>query len=147
MVQKVRIPPVVTVTPTEFINGKGDFPELSEIAVGSWIDGTLSTWAGEEDESLGWKRLVEARKSLVEFEIANPTHPGLPTAWESLYIAEGSDWFWWYGLDQDSGYDELWDLLFKTHLSNIYRAVDLDLPVYLQDIWTSPAIQTFKIVL
>ena len=133
-------PSVVTVTPTEFINDKGDFPELSEIAVGSWIDGTLSTWAGEEDESLGWKRLVEARKSLVEFESANPTHPGLPTAWESLYIAEGSDWFWWYGLDQDSGYDELWDLLFKTHLSNIYRAVDLDLPVYLQDIWTSPAI-------
>ena len=57
-----------------------------------------------------------------------------------MYIAEGSDWFWWYGLDQDSGYDELWDLLYKTHLSNIYRAIGLDLPVYLQDIWTSPAI-------
>ena len=133
-------PSVLTVTPAEFISDKDNFPELSEIAVGSWIDGTLSTWAGEEDESLAWKRLVEARKALVEFESTNPDHPGLSTAWESLYIAEGSDWFWWYGLDQDSGYDELWDLLYKTHLSNIYRAIDLDLPIYLQDIWTSPAI-------
>ena len=133
-------PSVLTVTPAEFISDKENFPELSEIAVGSWIDGTLSTWAGEEDESLAWKRLVEARKALVEFESNNPNHPGLSTAWESLYIAEGSDWFWWYGLDQDSGYDELWDLLYKTHLSNIYRAIDLDLPIYLQDIWTSPAI-------
>ena len=69
-------PSVVTVTPSEFISDSENLPELSEIAVGSWIDGTLSTWAGEEDESLAWKRLVEARKALVEFESANPTHPG-----------------------------------------------------------------------
>jgi len=84
--------------------------------------------------------LVEARQALVEFEAANPNDPGLPAAWESLYIAEGSDWFWWYGLDQDSGYDENWDVLFKVHLSNIYRAINLDLPPYLQDLWTNPAV-------
>ena len=78
-------------------------------------------WAGEPEESLGWQRLVEARQALVAFEEDNPNHPGLDKAWESLYIAEGSDWFWWYGLDQDSGYDENWDVLFKVHLSNIYR--------------------------
>ena len=69
-----------------------------------------------------------------------PNDPGLPAAWESLYIAEGSDWYWWYGLDQDSGYDENWDVLFKVHLSNIYRAINLDLPPYLQDLWTNPAV-------
>ena len=63
----------------------------------------------------------------------------MSNAWESLYIAEGSDWFWWYGLDQDSGYDENWDVLFKVHLSNIYRAINLDLPPYLQDLWTGAA--------
>ena len=84
--------------------------------------------------------MVEARQKLVAFEEDNPNDPGLEAAWESLYIAEGSDWFWWYGLDQDSGYDENWDVLFKVHLSNIYRAVNLDLPPYLQDLWTNPAI-------
>jgi hypothetical protein len=115
-------------------------PEIQTIGTGSWIDGTLRTWAGEEEESLGWQRLVEARQALVEFEESNPNDPGLSAAWESLYIAEGSDWYWWYGLDQDSGYDENWDVLFKVHLSNIYRAINLDLPPYLQDLWTNPAV-------
>ena len=98
-------------------------------------DGTLRTWAGEEEESLAWQRLVD-RQALVEFEESNPNDPGLSAAWESLYIAEGSDWYWWYGLDQDSSYDENWDVLFKVHLSNIC-AINLDLPPYLQDLWTN----------
>ncbi len=34
-------------------------------------------------------------------------------AWESLYIAEGSDWFWWYGDDHSSENDEIFDFLFR----------------------------------
>ena len=133
-------PTVVTTTPGEFLADDPDLPRIETIGTGSWIDGTLSTWAGEADESLAWQRLVEARRALVAFEADNPDDPGLDLAWESLYIAEGSDWYWWYGLDQDSGYDEMWDVLFKVHLSNIYRAINLDLPPYLQDLWTNPAL-------
>ena len=133
-------PTIVTTTPSEFLTKGTDLPAIQTIGTGSWIDGTLRTWAGEEEESLAWQRLVEARKALVEFEASHPNDPGLSAAWESLYIAEGSDWYWWYGLDQDSGYDENWDVLFKVHLSNIYRAINLDLPPYLQDLWTNPAI-------
>ena len=104
-------PTIVTTTPSEFLATNPDLPAIDTIGTGSWIDGTLRTWAGEPEESLGWQRLVEARQALVAFEEDNPTHPGLANAWESLYIAEGSDWFWWYGLDQDSGYDENWDVL------------------------------------
>ena len=132
-------PTIRTMTPSEFLEDNQATQSIDVINEGSWIDGTLSTWAGEEEESLAWQRLVEARKALVAFEADNPTHSGLTSAWESLYIAEGSDWFWWYGLDQDSGYDELWDTLFKVHLSNIYKAVGLDLPPYLLDLWTNPA--------
>jgi alpha-amylase/alpha-mannosidase (GH57 family) len=133
-------PTVVTTTPAEFLAEERELPEISTIGTGSWIDGTLSTWAGEAEESLAWQRVIEARQSLVSFETENPSHPGLADAWESLYIAEGSDWYWWYGLDQDSGYDETWDVLFKVHLSNIYRSINLELPPYLQDLWTNPAI-------
>ena len=133
-------PTIVTTTPSEFLEKNTTLPEIQTIGTGSWIDGTLRTWAGEEEESLGWQRLIEARQELVAFEELNPNHPGLTAAWESLYIAEGSDWYWWYGLDQDSGYDENWDVLFKVHLSNIYRAVNLELPPYLQDLWTNPAV-------
>ena len=133
-------PTIVTTTPGEFLEKNLTLPEIDVIGTGSWIDGTLSTWAGEAEESLAWQRLVEARQALVAFEAENPNHSGLDDAWESLYIAEGSDWFWWYGLDQDSGYDEMWDVLFKVHLSNIYRAINIDLPPYLQDLWSNPAL-------
>lgn len=44
----------------------------------------------------------------------------LEKAWEELYIAEGSDWFWWYGEDHSSAQDTLFDYLFRKHLRNVY---------------------------
>ena len=41
-------------------------------------------------------------------------------AWDEIYIAEGSDWFWWYGDDHSSAQDALFDYLFRKHLQNIY---------------------------
>jgi alpha-amylase/alpha-mannosidase (GH57 family) len=41
-------------------------------------------------------------------------------AWEEIYIAEGSDWFWWYGDDHSSAQDALFDSLFRKHLQNVY---------------------------
>src|SRR5262249_9179240 len=41
-------------------------------------------------------------------------------AWEEIYIAEGSDWFWWYGDEHSSAQDALFDYLFRKHLQNVY---------------------------
>lgn len=41
-------------------------------------------------------------------------------------MAEGSDWFWWFGEDQDSGNDDKFDDLFRTHLKNIYRGLGVE---------------------
>ncbi|HXG11368.1 MAG TPA: glycoside hydrolase family 57 protein [Gemmataceae bacterium] len=53
--------------------------------------------------------------------------PGLPVslsaverAWEEIYIAEGSDWFWWYGDEHSSAQDNVFDYLFRKHLQNVY---------------------------
>jgi hypothetical protein len=40
-----------------------------------------------------------------------------------MYAAEGSDWFWWFGTDQDSGSDDRFDDLFRLHLKAVFRAV------------------------
>ena len=52
--------------------------------------------------------------------------PGLTTAAlararEEMLIAEGSDWFWWYGDDHSSDHDLAFDELFRRHVRNIYR--------------------------
>jgi len=47
---------------------------------------------------------------------------------EEILIAEGSDWFWWYGDDHSSPHDEEFDSLFRTHLRNAYRRLQVPVP-------------------
>ena len=54
--------------------------------------------------------------------------PALARAWEEIYIAEGSDWFWWYGDDHSSPQDALFDHLFRKHLRNVYTLLGCDPP-------------------
>ena len=48
----------------------------------------------------------------------------LARAREEMLIAEGSDWFWWYGDDHSSDHDLEFDELFRRHVRNVYRALD-----------------------
>jgi hypothetical protein len=55
----------------------------------------------------------------------------LRRAWEELYIAQGSDWFWWLGDDHSSSQDPLFDYLFRKHLQNVYRLLGDEPPAEL----------------
>ena len=57
-----------------------------------------------------------------------PTPASLARAREEIFIAEGSDWFWWYGDDHSSEHDLEFDDLFRRHLRNVYRALDRPIP-------------------
>jgi hypothetical protein len=46
-----------------------------------------------------------------------------------MYIAEGSDWFWWYGADQDSGDDASFDRQFRDTLREMYTTLGAEVPV------------------
>jgi len=46
----------------------------------------------------------------------------------SLYAAEGSDWFWWYGDDHFSPHSDRFDRLFRQHLMNVYRLLEQEPP-------------------
>ncbi|MGC9529188.1 MAG: glucodextranase DOMON-like domain-containing protein [Candidatus Bipolaricaulaceae bacterium] len=105
---------VRTVTPGDYLAAQGAPDRLPALPVRSWA-GDLSTWRGEPEEDRAWEELAAAREAVFA------RHPG-PEAREALYAAEGSDWFWWYGDDQDSGTDDLYDWLMKAHLVGAYRA-------------------------
>jgi alpha-amylase/alpha-mannosidase (GH57 family) len=118
---------------------------LAFLATGSW-DGTnsLQTWQGEEEEQVGWARLVRARQAVVDFTIAQEgrdfvdpvaSSPEVKAAWEAVFAAEGSDWFWWYGRDQDSGADGQFDILFKEHLRAAYLLAGATPPVDVTTRW------------
>jgi hypothetical protein len=76
-------------------------------------------------------------------ETEDPNHIN-KEAWESIYIAEGSDWFWWYGDDHSSENDEIFDFLFRENLANVYRFLHkeppeiLSIPIIVEDRETRP---------
>ena len=49
-------------------------------------------------------------------------------AFEELLIAEGSDWCWWYGPEHDSVNRVEFDQLYRSHLANVYRFLELSPP-------------------
>ena len=50
-----------------------------------------------------------------------PSRPSkLRQAWKEMLIAEGSDWFWWFGDSHSCAQDDLFDQLFRKHLQNVY---------------------------
>lgn len=93
---------------------------------GSWVDGSFTTWIGDRAKNKAWELLTEARVTLAKHPEA--TEKNNPEAWEALYAAEGSDWFWWFGEGHSSSHDRIFDRLFREHLSAIYRALNEPIP-------------------
>jgi alpha-amylase/alpha-mannosidase (GH57 family) len=112
-------------------------PAMDWLWPGSWINANFDTWIGEREENQAWEYLRQTRVDLQKSGVARPDPhdkaPGKGTrkwhaymAWEEMYAAEGSDWFWWYGADQIApGGDKPFDTGFLAHLRNVYRFAQL----------------------
>lgn len=112
-------------------------PRVYDLFEASWIDengsrpgNDLGTWIGEVEENRGWDRLRETREWLDSIKATPERHP---KAFEALYAAEGSDWFWWFGEDQSSDSDAEFDDLFRNHLKAVYGALRRKSPLSLGD--------------
>jgi len=99
--------------------------ELQGIFPGSWIDANFYIWIGHVDDQRAWSQLAEARQAL---ESATVDAESLVSAREEILIAEGSDWFWWYGDDHSSAHDLEFDDLFRRHVRNAYRLMQRAIP-------------------
>ncbi len=103
--------------------------ELSSIFPGSWIDANFYIWIGHPDDQRAWSQLADARLLLDEAAGGAGVDPGdLAQAREEVLIAEGSDWFWWYGDDHSSANDREFDDLFRRHLRNAYSLLHRPVP-------------------
>ena len=101
--------------------------ELTGMFPGSWIDANFYIWIGHADDHRAWGQLADARDAL-ESPAAGVGAGALAQAREELLIAEGSDWFWWYGDDHSSDHDMEFDDLFRRHLRNVYRLLHRPVP-------------------
>jgi alpha-amylase/alpha-mannosidase (GH57 family) len=105
---------------------------IHKLFAGSWISHNFAIWIGHREDNAAWDCLSMAREHLKAAAARGDVPPEtLSRAWEELYIAEGSDWFWWYGDDHSSALDALFDQLFRKHLQNVYTLLGDAVPAIL----------------
>ncbi len=134
-------PSLETVLVSEFLE-KSEPILLEELSSGSWINRNFDLWIGEPTKNVAWLYLDKTRTKLEEVKkrlLSEAKNPKAKAAAEELinkakqeiFIAQGSDWFWWYGEPNESGNDHIFDYLFRAHLKNVYKILNEPHPGYL----------------
>ncbi len=126
---------ISTTTPSRYLASYPPRERLRSLHAGSWIGGDFSIWIGGREENRAWELLRSAREEVAREEEEVGRTPQVEAALEHLYVAEGSDWFWWLGDQFESSYSEEFDALFRARIRAAYevlgRAVprEVDLPI------------------
>ncbi|MBI5267327.1 MAG: hypothetical protein HY851_08855, partial [candidate division Zixibacteria bacterium] len=125
-------PAIKTVTFSEAVGAIEPRP-LPSLFAGSWINHNFSIWIGHDEDNTAWDLLSQVRATLVEFERAHPDFDRgrLSAAWNQIYVAEGSDWCWWYGDDHRTLYRDQFDRTYRRHLTAVCEALGLPAPAEL----------------
>ncbi|MBN3033916.1 MAG: glycoside hydrolase [Candidatus Saganbacteria bacterium] len=123
-------PLIKTVRVSDYLAQNPPQRKVPQLFAGSWINSNFKIWIGHDEDNQAWAHLSRARLAL-----AGAASGDLATAWQEIYIAEGSDWCWWYGDDHASENDSAFDALFRRHLKNVYNLIgrlppkELDVPI------------------
>ncbi len=126
---------IQTVSVDEYLDMFPEQRKIDDLWPGSWFSPDFATWIGEPEETKAWNYLGKTRSFLSAYDLqkrkkADPEK--LAAAVEAMYFAEGSDWFWWYGQDQDSGVDEYFDEAYRSLLGSVYTILGEEVPEYLK---------------
>lgn len=116
----------------DFVRENPATDRIGHLFAGSWISHNFAIWIGHHEDVKAWELLHETRDFLKRTAAEGRIPPEtLARAWEEIDIAEGSDWYWWFGEDHSSALDALFDQLFRKHLQNVYALLGVPAPVHL----------------
>jgi hypothetical protein len=123
------------VVPTRMCDYLEEFPatdKLGHLFSGSWISHNFGIWIGHPECNRGWDLVHETRAHLsATIAEKKKTPKQIERARRELQIAEGSDWFWWFGDSHSSPQQDLFDRLFRKHLQNVYVVLEDPVPTEL----------------
>ncbi len=120
-----------TVLISDYIETDKHKKTLKKIYSGSWIDKTFQYWIGESEKNKAWAYLKQTKDDFDAYVKTHKDDENIKYARREILIAEGSDWFWWYGEPNNSGQDFVFDYMFRERLKNVYVILGLKYPDYL----------------
>jgi alpha-amylase/alpha-mannosidase (GH57 family) len=118
---------VETVRLGDMVRSSSARPLLKKIHPGSWIRGDFTTWIGHSGDNKAWGLVSGARAALVA-GASQLSEENRRSAWRSIYAAEGSDWFWWYGGEHTCREETEFDALFRSHIRRVYELLGAHVP-------------------
>ncbi len=111
---------------------------LDYIYPGSWVNGNLGMWVGEEQKNKAWVLLCNAKEEFLKWVnglMDNEKNRNnkiikkrINSALRLLMAAEGSDWFWWLGKDSPLFSQYSMEKIFRNFLKNLYITMDKPVP-------------------
>jgi Alpha-amylase/alpha-mannosidase len=111
---------------------------LDYIYPGSWVNGNLGMWVGEEQKNKAWVLLCNAKEEFLNWVnglMDNEENRNnkiikkrINSALRLLMAAEGSDWFWWLGKDSPLFSQYSMEKIFRNFLKNLYITMDKPVP-------------------
>lgn len=119
----------IPTTFTDYLKKSTKRKILPHLHTGSWIHHDFDIWIGSEEENTAWEYLGKTREFVKRLQ--NISDEEKEKILEQIYIAQGSDWFWWYGDDFSTDNDEEFDRLFRLHLEACYKMARQEIPEYL----------------
>jgi alpha-amylase/alpha-mannosidase (GH57 family) len=120
-------PAIRCCTVSEAVESLPPMETVTELFPGSWVNRDFRIWIGGAEDNVAWEYLRQARDTLVQHENQLDENQRVE-AWEHIYAAEASDWFWWYGDEHPSTHAQVFDRIFRARLARVYRIVGLDPP-------------------
>ncbi len=105
--------------------------ELARLKCGSWINGNFDIWIGDREDQKAWELLKGARDAF-SAERDRLSAEQVAEIEGYLHVAEGSDWFWWYGRENYTPDIDIFDSLFRLNLQKIHETLGQPVPDALQ---------------
>jgi len=117
-------PGIVPTTVSGYLSRFGASEFVPGLWSGSWIDADFRTWIGHSAQNRAWEQLAAAHEAIA----ACPDNAARERARAHVFVAEGSDWFWWYGPHRSAAHEPVFDRLFRGHLAQAYREASRPVP-------------------
>ena len=109
-----------------------DVKDLPQLAAGSWVYGSFSTWIGDVAKNRAWDLLCAAKQDVDRHIGALPADQQAEIL-EQLGRCEGSDWFWWFGDYNPADSVRDFDRLYRLNLRKLYTLMQIPAPESLDE--------------
>jgi alpha-amylase/alpha-mannosidase (GH57 family) len=118
-----------TVTFSEALDMSIEPGIISHLNSGSWVNGNFDIWIGDEEDRKAWKLLEKTKRAIEREEHkAGLSEEQKKETREYISIAQGSDWFWWFGKENYTHDLHIFDNLFRKNLQKVYDILGKEIP-------------------